>query len=275
MAKSGWMRAGWIASGLLLLPVSAFAQTSGSTPMQGDNFVQPRAMGAQGSVRNVNATFQDTVADNCQYTATVRGTVREFNAAGATADNAVQFTPRLQIQAQLTCPNGSARQVSSYTLQGPQFGREQLAQAITEHARIFVSRGDQVCSYAPRLSFDAGRLASNGIAQSCMTQRGGGPRDIDQQQPSPFLGGTPSGVMAPPPGLGHSGGASSRPTGPTGGGPRNTIDQTDTMQGQHGVDPRTNPAFEPPPNGVGGTGRDVDTNPRSEPGAGIHNPVMP
>lgn len=286
MVRHTSMRASWVASGLLLIPLNGLAQSgvgtaaTEGTAMQGDNFARPTSVqmsppssaarpgNQSGTVRNVNNTFRDTVAGNCSYTASVRGTVREVTVPGATADNAVQFRPHLQIRSQLSCPDGSARQVSSFTLEGAQYGREQLAQTIADHARIFVNRDGRVCSYAPRLAFDRGQLASNGVGQSCTMPRGGGPQDRSRDQPSPFMG---RGLTAPPPGLGD-GGARTRP--PIGGGPRDTIDQTDTMQGQHGVDPRTNPAFAAPPSGLGGTGRDVTGTPRSQPQDVLHNPVL-
>jgi hypothetical protein len=301
---------GVLATGLMLLPLGASAQTqSGNTrgsqqPLQGhadsDRYanpqagrtVQPRntaqtsgdlARNSQARVDNINARFQETVADNCQYSGTVRGTIRQSNVSGATADNATQMTPDLRIQAQLSCPNGNAQQTVKATLRGPQYASEQLAQAIQERARIFTSRNGQVCSYAPRLAFDSGRLASSGIAQSCMTARGGGPGTFENQT-SPLLR-TPnagsidtqqnqqqnqSGSMMQAPNNGttqqENGMQQQMPS--TGGGPG--LPGSDIQQGQPSIDDSMNRGT--PQSDTNGTGRDIapsndvnDTTPSNPP----------
>jgi hypothetical protein len=291
---------GVLATGLLLLPLGASAQTQtgstqnirGSQQVQGhadsDRYASPQtgstaqrnntaqtsadlARNAQGRANNINARFQETVGDNCQYSGTIRGTIREANVAGATADNATQMTPDLRIQATLSCPSGNVQQQQTVkaTLRGPQYAREQLAQTIQERARIFTSRNGQVCSYAPRLAFDSGRLASNGIAQSCMTARGGGPGTFENQT-SPLLRTPNAGSIdtqqqqqnqndsmrmqgssvAPNNGM-QDNGMQQMPS--TGGGPG--LPGSDIQQGQPSIDDTMNRGT--PQSDTTGTGRDI------------------
>jgi len=303
---------GWLATGLLLLPLGANAGTSmGSSAREGrdtqsqgtqghadsDRWVgtpsqatpsQPtradssrndaqtsgdlarrdasRSSSSQGRVRNISARFEQNVGDQCQFRGTVRGTVREVAVQGATADNATQFTPDLRIQSELSCADGSARHAVTASLRGPQYAREQLAQAIQDRARIFSSRNGQVCSYAPRLAFDNGRLASNGIAQSCMTARGGGPGNIEEET-SPLLR-TPTGTIAPQQGTESPSGSMMNPAPAndslrdngmqqmpsTGAGPG--VPGNDIQQGQPSVDDTLNNRANQPMDTTG-TGQDI------------------
>lgn len=216
---------GLITTGLMLVPLMATAQSvpqqqAPQQPQQGQadsdrwgdmhtaganraapTAAQPQQANAPNAapqidrVRNVSSSFEENVANNCHYRATVRGTVREVSVPNATADNAVQYAPDLRLNAELQCPDGSARTAVSSTLRGPRYGREQLAQTISERTRVFVGDGQRICNYSPRLMFDNGRLAANGVAQSCTTARGGGPADEQQQNPSiPYMGSAPTGA---------------------------------------------------------------------------------
>jgi hypothetical protein len=297
---------GWLATGLMLLPLGASAQSqqqiqgqAGSdswvgTPSAGTtrtttsstqaggaqrdsvqtsadlaNRDTTRSSNAQGRVRNISTRFEDRVGENCQYRGTIRGTVREVDVQGATADNARQVTPDLRIQSELSCQDGSARRTVSATLRGPQYAGEQLAQAIQERARIFTSRNGQVCSYAPRLAYDSGRLASSGIAQSCMNARGGGPNGNVDDQTSPLLRTPSTGAVdtqqdsnsmmmqgsrsAPSRNDLRDNGMQQMPS--TGGGPG--LPGSDVQQGQPSIDDTVNRNTQQQPMDTTGTGQDI------------------
>ena len=172
---------GWAGAALVsLLPMAACQQEPeyGRAPAQqtvgGETEYQqqqPPQASEQSRVLSINDRFEQPLPDRCEYTSTVRGTVRPVpmtsNMQNMQSDVAL-FEPNLTVNAEVTCPSVQSEHISSHSLNGQQLTRKELEAAVNERASVVTVDHNRVCTIEPKYVLAAnGTLHPEGARELC------------------------------------------------------------------------------------------------------------
>ncbi len=143
----------------------------------------------------ISEHFSAAVANGCQYTADVSGTVtpakpggtqkggaqqsgaqqQQSGAQQSGAQQAVQhLDPNLTVTASLTCPGGQKREITDTISRTGPLTREALEDAIERRATIVAIDTPQQCAYMPDFQIAGQKLSAVGVAYLCATPVGRG-----------------------------------------------------------------------------------------------------
>jgi hypothetical protein len=125
----------------------------------------------------VNEAFTFPLAGGCDYSSTVRGTVRA--AKGATGEEP-KYVPSLTVNAWISCQNNTEMRVIDSTLRDAAMTRAELEQAIELRASLLADNGSVRCAYVPDFSLTENKLTGVGVFYLCPgggAQAGGGSLD--------------------------------------------------------------------------------------------------
>ncbi len=135
----------------------------------------------------VNEAFTFPLAGGCDYSSTVRGTVRP---AKATAGEEPKYVPSLVVNAWISCQNNTEMRVVDSALREGAMTRAELEQAIELRASLLADNGSVRCAYVPDFSLSENKLTGVGVFYLCpggAAQAGGGSLDDlpdDTQRPA-------------------------------------------------------------------------------------------
>jgi len=127
---------------------------SDSRPTQGPLAVPTR----------INEAFTYPTGNGCQYSATVRGSVK--SARGVNGEEP-RYTPSLTVNAWVTCQNNTELRVTDNSLRETTMTRSQLEQAIEMRGSLLVEGAGRRCVYLPDFNLGDGRLAGVGVSYLC------------------------------------------------------------------------------------------------------------
>ena len=119
----------------------------------------------------INEAFTYPIGNGCQYSATVRGTVK--SARGASGEEP-RYTPTLTVNAWVTCQNNTELRVTDNSLRETAMTRSQLEQAIELRGTLLAESSGRRCVYVPDFSLGDGRLAGAGVSYLCPASSMGG-----------------------------------------------------------------------------------------------------
>lgn len=113
----------------------------------------------------LDQTFTRTVAGDCKYTLSVRGTITPLQ--NQEHAQAPRVSPKISVSAQAMCPTEEAVKVSDDLLgDGPLTWRE-LERSITDRARVVTVEKQHECSYAPKFRVQNAKLELVSFDQHC------------------------------------------------------------------------------------------------------------
>jgi hypothetical protein len=136
----------------------------------------------------VNEAFTFPLAGGCDYSSTVRGTVRAARSSGG---DEPKYVPSLVVNAWISCQNNTEMRVIDSTLREGAMTRAELEQAIELRASLLADNGAVRCAYVPDFSLGENKLAGVGVFYLCpggSAQAGGGSLDDlpdDTNRPAP------------------------------------------------------------------------------------------
>jgi hypothetical protein len=125
----------------------------------------------------VNEAFTFPLAGGCDYSSTVRGTVR---AARNAAGDEPKYVPSLVVNAWISCQNNTEMRVIDNSLREGAMTRAELEQAIELRASLLADNGAVRCAYVPDFSLGENKLSGVGVFYLCPgggAQAGGGSLD--------------------------------------------------------------------------------------------------
>jgi hypothetical protein len=125
----------------------------------------------------MNEAFTFPLAGGCEYSSTVRGTVR---AARSQAGDEPKYVPNLVVNAWISCQNNTEMRVVDSSLREVAMTRGELEQAIELRASLLSDNGAMRCAYVPDFALGDNKLSGTGIFYLCPgggAQAGGGSLD--------------------------------------------------------------------------------------------------
>lgn len=129
----------------------------------------------------INEAFTYPTGNGCQYSATVRGTVK---AARSVNGEEPRYNPNLTVNAWVTCQNNTELRVTDSSLRETPMTRSQLEQAIELRGSLLVEGAGKRCVYVPDFSVGDGRLSGVGVSYLCPTSSAMGSGLADNQDGS-------------------------------------------------------------------------------------------
>jgi hypothetical protein len=118
----------------------------------------------------VNEAFTYPIGNGCQYSATVRGSVKAARGGGGEEP---RYSPSLTINAWVTCQNNTELRVTDSSLKDNAMTRSQLEQAIEMRGSLLSESSGKRCIYLPDFSLGDGRLAGVGVSYLCPSSSSG------------------------------------------------------------------------------------------------------
>jgi hypothetical protein len=112
----------------------------------------------------INEAFTFPVAGGCQYSSTIRGTIKQARISNG---DEPRFTPTLVVNAWVTCQNNTELRVTDNTLRETPMSRSELEQAIELRASLLNESVGKRCAYVPDFTFGDNKLASFGVSFLC------------------------------------------------------------------------------------------------------------
>jgi hypothetical protein len=133
----------------------------------------------------MNEAFTFPLAGGCEYSSTVRGTVR---AARGQAGDEPKYVPSLVVNAWISCQNNTEMRVVDTSLREGAMTRGELEQAIELRASLLADNGTQRCAYVPDFALGENKLSGVGVFYLCPAggaQAGGAVDDLpDETRPA-------------------------------------------------------------------------------------------
>jgi hypothetical protein len=112
----------------------------------------------------MNEAFTFPLAGGCEYSSTVRGTVRN---ARTQAGDEPKYVPSLVVNAWVSCQNNTEMRVIDSSLREGAMTRAELEQAIELRASLISDNGTTRCAYVPDFSLGDNRLSGVGVFYLC------------------------------------------------------------------------------------------------------------
>ncbi|HKQ69351.1 MAG TPA: hypothetical protein VJT73_08430 [Polyangiaceae bacterium] len=112
----------------------------------------------------MNEAFSFPAPNGCQYSSTIRGTVRSARTA---AGEEPKYTPNLVVNAWVTCQNNTDIRVTDNTLREAPMTRVELEQAIELRGTLLSEASGKRCVFVPDFALGDSRLASIGVSYLC------------------------------------------------------------------------------------------------------------
>jgi hypothetical protein len=151
---------------------------SGSGDRRGSD---SRSTGPLAVPNRINEAFTYPTGNGCQYSATVRGSVKTARTSGGEEQ---RYTPSLTVNAWVTCQNNTELRVTDISVKESGMTRSQLEQAIELRASLMAESSGRRCVYVPDFSLGEGRLTGVGVAYLCPTGSAMGSGLADNQDGS-------------------------------------------------------------------------------------------
>jgi hypothetical protein len=114
----------------------------------------------------VNEAFTYPIGNGCQYSATIRGSVKAARSGGSEEP---RYSPNLTVNAWVTCQNNTELRVTDNTLKDTAMTRSQLEQAIEMRGSLLAESSGKRCVYLPDFNLGDGRLTGVGVSFLCPT----------------------------------------------------------------------------------------------------------
>jgi hypothetical protein len=124
----------------------------------------------------VNEAFTFPLNGGCEYSTTVKGTVRAIRSA----NEEPKFVPNLVVNAWISCQSTTEFRVLDNAVQGGPMTRNELEQAIELRASLLAETSAARCAYVPDFLIGDNKLAGIGVFYLCPAGGsliGGGPSD--------------------------------------------------------------------------------------------------
>ena len=112
----------------------------------------------------INEAFTYPIGNGCQYSATVRGSVKSARSASGEEP---RYTPNLTVNAWVTCQNNTELRVTDNQVRETAMTRSQLEQAIELQGSLLAESSGKRCVYVPDFTLGDGRLAGVGVSNLC------------------------------------------------------------------------------------------------------------
>jgi hypothetical protein len=112
----------------------------------------------------MNEAFTFPLSGGCDYTTTVRGTVKP---ARGPAGEEPKYVPNLVVNAWVSCQNNTEMRVMDNTLRDVPMTRAELEQAIELRASLLTESSATRCAYIPDFALGENKLAGVGIFYLC------------------------------------------------------------------------------------------------------------
>jgi hypothetical protein len=125
----------------------------------------------------MNEAFTFPLAGGCEYSSTVRGTVRP---ARSQVGDEPRYIPSLVVNAWISCQNNTEMRVIDSSLREGAMTRGELEQAIELRASLLADNGAMRCAYVPDFALADNKLSGVGVFYLCPgsgAQAGGGSLD--------------------------------------------------------------------------------------------------
>jgi hypothetical protein len=112
----------------------------------------------------INEAFTYPIGNGCQYSATVRGSVK--TSRGSNGEEP-RYTPSLTVNAWVTCQNNTELRVTDNALKDASMTRSQLEQAIEMRGSLLAESQGRRCVYLPDFTLGDGHLTAAGVSFLC------------------------------------------------------------------------------------------------------------
>jgi hypothetical protein len=112
----------------------------------------------------MNEAFTFPLAGGCEYSSTVRGTVRS---ARSQAGDEPKYVPSLVVNAWISCENNTEMRVIDSSLREGAMTRGELEQALELRATLLADNGAMRCAYVPDFALGENRLSGVGVFYLC------------------------------------------------------------------------------------------------------------
>jgi len=126
----------------------------------------------------INEAFTYPIGNGCQYSATVRGSVKSARSASGEEP---RYTPNLTVNAWVTCQNNTELRVTDNSLRETGMTRSQLEQAIELRGSLLAESSGKRCIYVPDFNLGDGRLSGVGVSNLCPSSSAMGSGLADNQ----------------------------------------------------------------------------------------------
>jgi hypothetical protein len=155
-----------------------------SAPSVGRQPDEPRNPAAQrvSSGMAYDEQFTFPIEDGCNYTASIRGTIRPI-AVGPEAWRKLE--PDLAVTAVLKCPSAETLKVSEKVSGTGPMTRAEVESLLVRHASILREASGRRCSYVPDVSFVGEGLAGTGVTYLCARDKGEAKPERPKGDPAP------------------------------------------------------------------------------------------
>jgi hypothetical protein len=135
----------------------------------------------------MNEAFTFPLGGGCDYTSTVRGTVKPARTAGGEEP---KYVPTLTVNAWISCQNNTELRVTDNALREVAMTRAELEQAIELRASLLAEGTASRCAYIPDFALGENKLAAGGIFYLCPTNGAapsGGMDDLQEEATRPAM----------------------------------------------------------------------------------------
>jgi hypothetical protein len=119
----------------------------------------------------VNEVFAAAAPNGCQYSATVRGTVRPVRTGAAEEP---KYAPNLLVNAWVSCRSKTELRVIDNPLRETTVGRADLEQTLALRGTLLAGSATKRCAYVPELSMGDNRLVVQSVSYLCPVHAGTG-----------------------------------------------------------------------------------------------------
>jgi hypothetical protein len=153
----------------------------------------PRAAGLRVARSTaVNHVYAQGLANGCQYSASVRGTLRTLRAPGAERTAALRYQPDLSLRTEVSCA-GVARPIArTVPVRGPALDRDALLERLAAQGTLERREDGHRCAFIPEFTLEGETLQADSVRAQCdagAAARGGGPPSAAPRVPSEAPGG--------------------------------------------------------------------------------------
>jgi hypothetical protein len=128
------------------------------------------AHGGSASAGRVNEAFSFLVGSGCQFSSTIRGTIRSAQTAPG---DEPKYVPNLVVNAWVTCQNNTEQRVVDNTVREMPMTRSELEQAIELRGSLLDEGSGRRCAYVPDFALSENKIAGFGVAYMCPVKLGG------------------------------------------------------------------------------------------------------
>ena len=152
--------------------------TKGRAPAIGEATTRDPTQGPLAVPTRINEAFTYPIGNGCQYSATVRGSVKSARSASGEEP---RYTPNLTVNAWVTCQNNTELRVTDNALRETAMTRSQLEQAIELRGSLLAESSGKRCVYVPDFNLGDGRLTGVGVSNLCPSSSAMGSGLADNQ----------------------------------------------------------------------------------------------